>query len=64
MQDGGLVRHERMFASRADTFAATMVGTPSAGPKEVSAMNELGATSSITIDAPIDEVWKAITTPS
>jgi uncharacterized protein YndB with AHSA1/START domain len=26
-------------------------------------MNELGATSSITIDAPIDEVWKAITTP-
>ena len=40
-----------------------MVGTPSAGPKEVSAMNELGATSSITIDAPIDEVWKAITTP-
>jgi uncharacterized protein YndB with AHSA1/START domain len=44
-------------------FAATMVGTPSAGPKEVSAMNELGATSSITIDAPVDEVWKAITTP-
>jgi uncharacterized protein YndB with AHSA1/START domain len=44
-------------------FAATMVGTPSAGPKEVSAMNELGGTSSITIDAPIDEVWKAITTP-
>ena len=26
-------------------------------------MNELGATSSITIGAPIDEVWKAITTP-
>jgi uncharacterized protein YndB with AHSA1/START domain len=26
-------------------------------------MNELGATSSITIDAPIDEVWKSITTP-
>ena len=26
-------------------------------------MNELCATSSITIDAPIDEVWKAITTP-
>ena len=26
-------------------------------------MNELGATSSITIDAPIDEAWKAITTP-
>ena len=26
-------------------------------------MNELGATGSITIDAPIDEVWKAITTP-
>jgi uncharacterized protein YndB with AHSA1/START domain len=26
-------------------------------------MNELGGTSSITIDAPIDEVWKAITTP-
>ena len=26
-------------------------------------MNELGATSSITIAAPIDEVWKAITTP-
>jgi len=25
-------------------------------------MNELGATSSITIAAPIDEVWKAITT--
>jgi len=27
------------------------------------AMEELGATSSITIAAPIDEVWKAITTP-
>jgi uncharacterized protein YndB with AHSA1/START domain len=26
-------------------------------------MTELGATSSITIGAPIDEVWKAITTP-
>jgi hypothetical protein len=25
-------------------------------------INELGATSSITIDAPVDEVWKAITT--
>jgi uncharacterized protein YndB with AHSA1/START domain len=30
---------------------------------KVRAMNELGATGSITIDAPIDEVWKAITTP-
>ena len=30
---------------------------------EVSAMNELGGSSSITIGAPIDEVWKAITTP-
>jgi uncharacterized protein YndB with AHSA1/START domain len=44
-------------------FAATVVGTPSAGRKEVSAMKELGATSSITIDASIGEVWKAITTP-
>jgi uncharacterized protein YndB with AHSA1/START domain len=26
-------------------------------------MNELGASGSITIGAPIDEVWKAITTP-
>ena len=26
-------------------------------------MNELGGSSSITIGAPIDEVWKAITTP-
>ena len=26
-------------------------------------MKELGASSSITIGAPIDEVWKAITTP-
>ena len=27
------------------------------------AMEELGATSSITIGAPIDQVWKAVTTP-
>jgi uncharacterized protein YndB with AHSA1/START domain len=26
-------------------------------------MGELGASSSITIDAPVDEVWRAITTP-
>jgi uncharacterized protein YndB with AHSA1/START domain len=31
--------------------------------KEIQTMNELGASGSITIGAPIDEVWKAITTP-
>jgi uncharacterized protein YndB with AHSA1/START domain len=32
-------------------------------PKEAHRMEELGASSSITIAAPIDEVWRAITTP-
>jgi uncharacterized protein YndB with AHSA1/START domain len=32
-------------------------------PEGVDAMNELRAGRSISIDAPIDEVWRAITTP-
>jgi uncharacterized protein YndB with AHSA1/START domain len=61
-----------MFASADDTC----LGSPPQGwvprgeveidtrqPREVGAMEELGASSSITIAAPIDQVWQAVTTP-
>jgi uncharacterized protein YndB with AHSA1/START domain len=43
---------------RADFWVRVRVATEGGSP-----MNDLGTTTSITIDAPIDEVWNAITTP-